>query len=100
MKFRRGVVLAHHPGSFLSDLGGRAFRSDDYLRVEFLDPGVAFLDSGFDLRERVLNVARVLFVGEVLRDVLIRKVAAKPGQVPGEKRNDDEESCENYQRPS
>src|SRR6267143_1647788 len=99
MKFRRTVVLAHHPGSRLSDLTSWAFRRVDDLGIKLLHVWIALLNPRFNLRQRVLNVARVLFVSKVLRDFFIREVAAKPSGVPGQEWNDDEERRQNDQRP-
>ena len=39
----------------------------------------------------MLNVPRMLSVNQILRDLFIGQRATKPRQVPGKKRNDDEE---------
>src|SRR6185436_7018343 len=45
----------------------------------------------------MLNVAGILFFGQISRDVGIRKTAAEPGEIPRQKRDDDEKGRDNDQ---
>ena len=42
-------------------------------------------------------MARVAFIDQIFRNIVIRQTAAEPGQVPGEKRNNDEKAGDDYQ---
>src|SRR5437868_1075046 len=91
MKIFGSIILAHHPGGRLAHFRNRTLRSGDNLRIELLCNWIASFNSFFYLQERVLHVTRAIFIQEILRDVVVRQATAEPGQVPGEKRNNDEE---------
>jgi hypothetical protein len=46
---------------------------------------VTTLHALLNLKQRVLHVTGILFVGEILRDVGVRQFPAKPRKVPGQK---------------
>ena len=64
-------------------------RGNDLL-IELPRTLIAAFDSLFDLQERMLNMSWVLLISEVRREVLLRQVAPEPGEVPRQKRHDDE----------
>ena len=68
----------------------RTLRRCDDLRIELPRALIAAFYSLFDLQERMLNMSWVLLVSEVRREVLLRQVAPEPGEVPRQKRYDDE----------
>jgi hypothetical protein len=71
MKVFRSVILAHHPGDGLADFGVGVLCQLNNARVELLDGRVVFFHARFDLGERVLDVARMAFVGEILGDLFV-----------------------------
>ena len=96
MKFLGCIVLPHHPGSSFANLGSRAVGKSKHLRIELLCTRIAVFNSGFELGQRVLNMPRIFFVGKVFRNVFVRQRSAKPGCVPRQERNNDEESRDYY----
>ena len=42
-------------------------------------------------------MTRIVFIDQILRDLVIRQTPAEPGQVPGEKGDDDEKPGDDYQ---
>ena len=86
MKFRNGIVLAHHPGSGKAELVHAARGERDDLRVPAanrrLQRRIAAQDAVGNLGEGVLDLARVLAVSEALLNLRVRERPAEPGRLP------------------
>ena len=84
-------VLAHHPGvrvaHFFDGMRGEANK----FGIPSRGLRVAARDALANLHERMLDVARVLVVRQVLRDLLIGKLAAEPGVPPKKERKQHDE---------
>jgi hypothetical protein len=99
MKLRIVVVLPHGPRGIRPDFGSRMARSIDDLRIPSLRVRIASDHPVSELAERVLNVARLLPIVQVLFELAVGERATEPCEVPGQERNEHEESYDNKDRP-
>ena len=86
-------VLAHDPGGGLAQLDGRAGGEADHARIPARDI-LTLRDPFADLNQRVLRVAGFRGIGKVLIDIRVGELAAEPGVVPEEKREQHQQDGE------
>src|SRR2546423_5708917 len=91
-------IAAHDPRDRFTDFSLRTICERDYLRIPAPHALVMRAHTLFDLRERVLYVARVLPVCKVLAYLFIGKVTPEPGAVPCQERDYDEKRRDDYKR--
>ena len=84
-------VLAHDPGvcvaNFFDGMSGEA----DQIWIQRNNAGIVMGHVFPELHERVLNVAGVLFIGQVFGDLFVGEMAAEPGVPPEEEGHEDDE---------
>jgi hypothetical protein len=87
----RGSVLAHDPGVSVADFFDGMRGEADQFRIPPRHLLVAAAHALTELNESVLDVARALFILQVLRDLFVRKTAPKPGVPPEEEGHQDDQ---------
>ena len=93
MKSRARGVLPHHPCVGIAHFLYWMRCQTDQFRIPALDGRVATHDSFANLHQCVLDVPRAFVVRQVLRDLLIGKLPAKPGVPPEEEGKQHDEPC-------
>ena len=91
---RVAVVLAHDPGRGLAQLDQGAGGKLGHLRIPARGRWIAAGHALSDLHQRMLGVPGLGAVGQILADFGVGQLAAEPGHVPEEKREEHQQQRE------
>src|SRR5712692_7904506 len=91
VKTGTGSVLAHDPGIGVTHFLDRMQGQTNHFRIPMRCARVVACHALTELDERMLDVARVLFVLQVFADLLVGELASKPGVPPKEERQEDDQ---------
>ena len=84
MKTCAGCVLAHHPCVSVADFFNGIRRQANNFRVQTRGTRIVLGQALTNLHQRVLDVARLLVIAEIVIQLLVREWASEPG-IPPEK---------------